>query len=106
MAARRPFVATTVGGIPDMAGNRLSLINGVAWHARGVLAQADAASFAAALCRLATDRRLLRTMGEAAHEYACRQNDLESLMRRLDGLYTGLLLQAGIRRQRSLSTAH
>ncbi len=102
MAAQRPFVATPVGGIPDMAGSLVSDIGGVRWHRRGILAPAEAGAFAAALCELAGNRRLIRTLGEAAQEYACRQHDLDRLLSCLDRLYTGLLLQAAVRRQRRL----
>jgi glycosyltransferase involved in cell wall biosynthesis len=97
MAARRPFLATAVGGIPDMAGEHLSSSSDIRWHRRGVLAPHRADAFASVLCELAQDTSRLEPMGIAGQAYVLSQNSLSSLMVRLDQLYTQLLRRAAVR---------
>ena len=83
MAAARPFVSTSVGGVADM------VASGAQRH--GVLAESDAAALAGALVNLADDRALAGRMGRAARAFAAQQYRKEILVKNMDDLYRELL---------------
>ena len=82
MAAGRPLVATAVGALPDVVEDGVT----------GVLvAPRDPAALADALARVAGDRSLARTMGDAARRRAHENYDLRASVRRYEELYVELL---------------
>lgn len=83
MAARRPFVATAVGGLPDLAGN----------GERGLCCPPDARVLAGEILRLKRNPEMRRAMGERASEYARRTHSEERLTGDLDRLYRALLAE-------------
>lgn len=93
MAARRPFVATAVGGLPDLAGD----------GERGVCCPPDARVLAGEILGLKRDPGRRHTMGARASEYALEAHSQERLTQDLDRLYRALLAerrQAPARSQR------
>jgi glycosyltransferase involved in cell wall biosynthesis len=92
MAASRPFVSTAAGGVVDMVTGPLRRqIDGCRWFDNGVLAEAEPAAFASALCELAADPVQIATMGRCAAEFANAAYSLPTMLRSLDALYSSLL---------------
>jgi glycosyltransferase involved in cell wall biosynthesis len=96
MAASRPFVATAVGGVVDLAGGETDAaapsIPGVTFHERGVLVHDGSdAAFAAALAALLADRDRMRAIAEAGHRYVVEEYSTDRLLRDIDALYRDLL---------------
>lgn len=91
MAAGRPFLSTTVGGVVDMVdGPVLSNQNGCRWFANGILADAQCEAFASGLARLMEERELLGEMGRNARDFAARRYRPEALLNNIDFLYRDL----------------
>jgi glycosyltransferase involved in cell wall biosynthesis len=91
MAARRPFVSTAVGGVVDMvSGPRIWNPTGH-WFPNAVLTAQNPIEIAEVLCELSEDPQLVRTMGEAAFQFAARQYPLAQLLSNIDRLYSQLL---------------
>lgn len=85
MAARRPVVATAVGGVPDL------LEDG----ATGFLVEAgDVAAIADRLARLHAEPALGERVGEAARGWVVPRYSVERLVGDVDGLYRRLLATA------------
>lgn len=96
MAAGRPFVSTPAGGVVDMVDGPPLRSDGTGtWHSNGVLVTASPAAFASAIGALARDPRLLRSMGERARTFACRNYRLSTLTEQVDSLYSHLLRMKG-----------
>lgn len=83
MAARRPFVATSVGGLPDLAGN----------GERGICCTPDARVLAGEILGLKRNPERRRSMGLRAAEYAAAAHSQERLTHDLDRLYRALLAE-------------
>lgn len=87
LAARRPVVATRVGGLPDV------IEDGV----HGFLVPPeDTESAAAALARLAADPELRNRMGAAGRERMLTRYSVERLVADHDDLYRSLLAEKGV----------
>jgi glycosyltransferase involved in cell wall biosynthesis len=87
MAARRPFVATGVGGLPDLAGG----------GERGICCPADSRLIAGEILRLKRDPERRRAMGRRCADYAAAAHSQERLTGDLDRLYRTLLAErAGV----------
>jgi glycosyltransferase involved in cell wall biosynthesis len=92
MAASRPFVSTAAGGVVDMVTGPLRReMDGCRWFDNGVLAEADPAAFASALCELAEAPVRIATMGRCGAEFANSTYSLPTMLRSLDALYSSLL---------------
>lgn len=92
MATGKPFVATDVGGILDIAG----ITGPLASHgAHGFLCQ-DVNCILAALKRLADDPALARTMGESASAFARSHHSVDALEKNIRGLYRRLAAEKGL----------
>jgi glycosyltransferase involved in cell wall biosynthesis len=87
LAARRPVVATRVGGVPDV----------VTEGEDGFLVDVgDVDAIADALERLARDPELRRSFGEQGHERVVPRYRVERLVDDIDELYRELLTQQGL----------
>ena len=82
MAAARPVVATSVGGVPDVVRQGESGL---------LVAPEDSVAFAAALARLAEDPLLRRHMGQQGREQVSRRFGSARLVSEVAALYEGLL---------------
>ncbi|MGH9720030.1 MAG: glycosyltransferase [Bryobacteraceae bacterium] len=99
MAAGRPFLSTPVGGVVDMApGAGVRDQKGCRWHASAVLADANPAAFAGALCEMAARPELVAQMGREAAQFAARSYTLPALTSSLDHLYSKLLGVRAVKR--------
>jgi glycosyltransferase involved in cell wall biosynthesis len=87
LAARRPVVATRVGGIPDVVSDGVD----------GFLVEVgDTDALAERLRRLAQDPELRRTMGAAGRAHAVPRYRVERLVDDVDALYRELLTEQGL----------
>jgi glycosyltransferase involved in cell wall biosynthesis len=86
MAARRPVVATAVGGTPE-----------VVRHAETgfLVAPGAPAQIAFRVAELLRDRELSRRMGEAGRSVVAREFGVEQMRRSYDALYRGILAERG-----------
>ncbi len=82
MEARKPIVATAVGGVPDLIDHD---VHGLLVEPRDPVALADA------VVSVIRDRERAARLGQAAQERRRREFDLDVLVRRLEGLYVELL---------------
>jgi glycosyltransferase involved in cell wall biosynthesis len=92
MAARRPFVSTAAGGLPDLAGN----------EERGICRPPDARVLAGEILGLKRDPERRRRMGLRAAEYAEAAHSQERLTGDLDRLYRALLAERAATPARSV----
>ena len=87
MAAAKPVVATSVGGIPDV----------VLPEKTGLLVPpSDAEALAQACLRLMADDKIRRAMGQAGLERVRTQYSMRVMVDRTDKLYTKLLRETGL----------
>lgn len=87
LAARRPVVATRVGGVPDVVRDGID----------GFLVESgDIDALADRLGRLAADRELASRMGEAGRERVLERYSVERLVDDVDALYRRLLAEKGL----------
>jgi glycosyltransferase involved in cell wall biosynthesis len=87
LAARRPVVATRVGGVPDVVEDGET----------GFLVEVeDVDAMAAALARLARDPELRQRMGERGREVVVPRYKVERLVDDVDALYRELLDEQGL----------
>lgn len=92
MSARKPVVATCVGGNPEVVVNRVT----------GLLVPAgEALPLAAALTEVLTHPQRARAMGEAGKERADTVFSVETIVRQIEALYMELLARKGIRWDRN-----
>jgi glycosyltransferase involved in cell wall biosynthesis len=87
MAAGCPVVATRVGGLPDL------IEDGETGY---LVPPRDAVGLAANIVRLLRDRRMARSLGEAAQTAVARQFTVERLCHDVEDLYTELLARKGV----------
>jgi len=91
MAARRPFIATSVGGVVDLAGRPGEDLGGFTVCERGVVvASADAEGFARGLIYLAENEKLRKSLAAGGRQFvesnyakARLVDDIKNLYRRL-----------------------
>jgi glycosyltransferase involved in cell wall biosynthesis len=87
LAARRPVVATRVGGVPDVVRDGVD----------GLLAEVgDVDGLARCLARLAEDANLRRRFGEAGRDHVVPRYRVSRLVDDVDALYRELLAATGI----------
>ena len=65
--------------------------DGCRWFDNGVLADAEPAAFASALCELAENPGRVASMGRCAAEFATASYSLPAMLQSLDALYSALL---------------
>lgn len=93
MAARRPVIATAVGGVIDLVGAQVEAGEGFKVHERGLtVGSGDAEGFARGLARLAEDPALRETLASTAFVFVRARygkdrlvSDIAALYRRLHG---------------------
>jgi glycosyltransferase involved in cell wall biosynthesis len=87
LAARRPAVATRVGGVPDVVRDGID----------GFLVEADDRdALATRLAELAADPELRARMGEAGHARVIERYSVSRLVDDVDRLYRELLAERGL----------
>jgi glycosyltransferase involved in cell wall biosynthesis len=86
MARRKPVVATTVGGIPEVVADDVSGF---------LVPPGDPAALAAALARLARSPTLRSQMGEAGHAVVVDRFSIDAHVRQVEALYDEELRRAG-----------
>ncbi|MCX6599408.1 MAG: glycosyltransferase [Acidobacteria bacterium] len=79
MGAGRPFVATGVGGVPDVAGTH------------SIVTPEDAQALSEALLRLSQDLSECRSRGAEARRFALEHYGKQRMVDQLDRLYQGLM---------------
>lgn len=95
MAAGKPFVATAVGGVPDMLVPPIREITpGTVLAANGIAVPPTPEALSTALELLLKDKDQARAMGEVGREYVLQRYAAERLARDMMNLYTSLLEQA------------
>ncbi len=94
MAARKPVVATEVGGVPDLLGSiDREEIEGYKVAERGLLVpSAKPIILTKALLHLNKHREWAGEMAEKASQYACKQFSVERLVKDMESLYEELML--------------
>ncbi len=91
MAARRPVIATTVGGVVDLLGNVREVHDGFAVHERGVgVEPGNAASFVKGLIYLVKNERLRVDVSNLAFEFVQAHYAKERLIEDIRKLYRDL----------------
>jgi glycosyltransferase involved in cell wall biosynthesis len=92
MAAGRPFVATAVGGVVDLAGPRPAKIAGnCRLGENGFLTSFDPQSIVPCLEKLLAEPELAAKMGAAAQRFSLANHGQERLLAELTQLYQQLL---------------
>ena len=91
MAARRPVIATTVGGVVDLLGNVREVHDGFAVHERGIgVEPGNAASFVKGLIYLVKNERLRVDVSNLAFEFVQAHYAKERLIEDIRKLYRDL----------------
>jgi glycosyltransferase involved in cell wall biosynthesis len=91
MAARRPFVATPVGGVVNLAGGQGYPCCDSIWHDNCVLVPPDPEAFVKVLSRVAADKSILIRMGAAGQKRALRSHSDEDMLARIADTYSLVL---------------
>lgn len=91
MAAGRPFVATAVGGVVDLATGPCRRSGNAAWYDNCILVPRAPEVFAETLARLAADRSTLKRMGAAGQDFVLRVHSEEQMLARVAGMYSRVL---------------
>jgi glycosyltransferase involved in cell wall biosynthesis len=92
MAAGRPFLSTSVGGVVDMTcGKGRGLTPGAAWFDNCALVEPHPGVFARALAEFARSPERIVEMGRSARLFASAHYRKEALISNLDLLYRELL---------------
>jgi glycosyltransferase involved in cell wall biosynthesis len=92
MAARRPIIATKVGGVVDLLGGTEDELDGFTVHERGIgVRSEDAVGFAKGLIYLAKNERLRFDLGDKGHQFAIDNYGKERLISDIRSLYSRLL---------------
>jgi len=87
MALRRPVVATTVGGIPEVVTDG---VDGL------LVPPADPAALAKAVGRLIRDPELRARVGEAGYRTVADRFSIDAQVRRIEAVYDEELARAGV----------
>lgn len=89
MAAGKPVIATSVGGVVDLLGDAVEDLQGFTLCERGISVRSgDAAGFAKGLIYLAKNERLRLDLGAAGHEFANQVYGKERLIEDIKSLYS------------------
>jgi glycosyltransferase involved in cell wall biosynthesis len=91
MAARRPFVATPVGGVINLAVGQGQRCGNAVWHDNCVLVPPDPEVFVNVLSSIAADRRILTRMGAAGQDMVLRCHLSEAMLARIADTYSQVL---------------
>ncbi len=92
MANGKPFVATSVGGVPDLAGAEVVSKPGFTVFERGItVGSGDVTGFAEAIAHLAENDELRRDLGIAGREFVARNYSRERLVSDIRQLYRELV---------------
>ncbi len=92
MALGIPFVATSVGGVPDIAGPMREECCSFSIHDHGIMtAPCDSRAFADAIEKLTGDAQLRESLGAAGKKFATEKFSLERMVDDLENIYTSLL---------------
>jgi len=96
MASARAIVATDVGGVRDLLGNEIKVVDkikeGFEILEKGIIVRPqDSVSFAAALTFILRNSALRKDMGMHARDFVKNKFAKERLIRDLEGLYSNLL---------------
>ncbi|HEX3229104.1 MAG TPA: glycosyltransferase family 4 protein, partial [Pyrinomonadaceae bacterium] len=95
MANERPVIATAVGGVVDLLGQKTSSADGFHICERGVLVEEkDAATFAKGLDLLITDESLRHEIAARGREFVEKNYSKERLLRDVASLYQQMLSEA------------
>jgi glycosyltransferase involved in cell wall biosynthesis len=86
MARRKPVVATTVGGIPEVVADGVSGL---------LVPPADPSALADALIRLARSPSLRQRLGDAGYEIVAERFSIDAQVHRIEALYDEELQRAG-----------
>jgi len=93
MAVRKPFIASAVGGVVDLAGTPERAGEGWMLHQRGILAASnDVEGFARGMAVLIGDRELRERLGERGAAYVEANHSKERLLDDVSALYDSLLM--------------
>jgi len=94
MANARPVIATTVGGVPDLLGQRRHGDQGFTVCDRGLAVQpGDASGFALGLATLIDDSELRRELGDRGRSFVIQNYSKERLINDISNLYQDLVGQ-------------
>jgi len=103
MSAGKPFVATEVGGVRDLAVGPLRRgVGGVAEARNGFLTAPDPEMLLGCLERLAADAELTRTMGKCGQQFAMEMHSADRLRDEIEDLYFRLVAESSSARLRNL----
>ena len=92
MAARRPVIATVVGGVTDLLGDVAEQDDGFAIHERGIgVRSGDARGFAKGLIYLAKNERLRFSLAENGRDFVHKIYSKERLIEDIRSLYRRLI---------------
>jgi glycosyltransferase involved in cell wall biosynthesis len=95
MANERPVIATAVGGVVDLLGQKISSADGYHICERGVLVEAkDAETFARGLERLIVDDSLRREIATRGREFVEQNYSKDRLLSDVASLYRQLVSEA------------
>ena len=95
MAAGKPFMATSVGGVVDLLGQQLESCDGFNVFSHGASsASRDAAGFAAGLLYLAGNERLRTSMAREGRRYVRENYSKDRLVNDIKALYRRLVASA------------
>lgn len=91
MAAGRPVIATTVGGVADLLGQIIEEKDGFDIHERGIgVASGNVAGFANGLRYLAKNERLRETLADNARAFVIENYSKDRLINDISRLYDSL----------------
>src|ERR1700733_1252602 len=96
MACGKPFVATEVGGIPDLTGGECETDQEVKYFENCALTTRSPASLTTATIRLLQDAQLRRSMSEKARKFVSSRFSANRLAADLAALYESLLQETGV----------
>ena len=93
MASGKPFVATNVGGVPDLMSGSPRAADGLQIFDNGILTDSSAAGVAAAIGYLLDRPEQARAMGRAGRAFASKYCANGKVIKKLEDLYLHLLKQ-------------
>jgi len=95
MANERPVIATAVGGVVDLLGQKLSSVDGYYVCERGILVEGrDPGTFARGLARLVEDEALRREIATRGRDFVAQNYSKDRLLNDISNLYRRLLTEA------------